>query len=57
VATLDHSASGTKSITVLTNPTFVAQDCQTSQGNADAVVVIYIDPPFNPKNAFYVVLN
>jgi hypothetical protein len=57
VATLDFSGSAAKQIVVSTNPTFVAQDCPASQGAADAVVVTSIDPPSNPANAFYVVLN
>ena len=57
VATLDHSASGSKSITIFTDPSFVAPDCPSSQGTASAVVVTYVDPPTNPHNAFYVVLN
>ncbi len=57
VATLDQSGSGEKRIRVFANPTFVAQDCPTSQGTASAVVVTASDPPFSPANAFYVVLN
>lgn len=53
-ATLDHSASANKEITVYMNPDFVDQTCT----NADAVVVTALyQTGSRGANAFYVVFN
>jgi hypothetical protein len=57
VVTLDYQGSGNKRVHVSTNPVFVSQDCPTSLGRTDVVVIISNDPDFAPANSFYVVLN